>query len=64
MASHQFEFISLQRPLVTKPVNWELCFVCQENNDSSNLVHIGNLVSAHCEVPNFSKYFMKKDSTW
>ena len=24
-----------ERPLVTKPVNWELCFVCQEENDSS-----------------------------
>ena len=35
----QFELISPERPLVTKPVNWELCFVCQEDNDSLNLVH-------------------------
>ena len=38
MASHQFELISPGRPLVTKPVDWELCFVCQEDTDSSNLV--------------------------
>ena len=36
MASHQFELISPERPLVTKPVNWELC---QDNNDSSNLIY-------------------------
>ena len=35
----QFELISPERPLVTKPVNWELYFVCQEDNDSLNLVH-------------------------
>ena len=39
MASHQFELISPEIPLVTKPVNWELCFVFQEHNDPSNLVH-------------------------
>ena len=39
MASHQFEFISPERPIVFKPVNWELCFMSQKDNDSSNLVH-------------------------
>ena len=39
MTSYQFELISPERPLFIKPMNWELCFVCQEENDSSNLTH-------------------------
>ena len=38
MSTHKFEFVSPDRPITPKPVDWSICFICQEEEESSPLV--------------------------
>ena len=37
-SAQRFELVSPDRPLIANPVDWSICFICQEEGDESFLV--------------------------
>ena len=34
-SAQRFELVSPDRPLIANPVDWSICFICQEEGDES-----------------------------